>query len=163
MPESLTELAHQLGQLLQQQGKMLATAESCTGGGIAQAITEIAGSSDWFDRGFVTYSNTAKTDMLGVDERVIQTFGAVSQQTAAAMATGALVHSQAQVSIAVTGIAGPSGGSEDKPVGTVWFGWGYAHAKAQTELQHFQGDRHSIRQQAIQYALQRAIALLSTI
>jgi nicotinamide-nucleotide amidase len=131
----------------------LATAESCTGGLIAAACTDLAGSSQWFDRGFVTYSNAAKTDMLGVDARLIAQFGAVSEPVAAAMAQGAVIHSAAQVSVAVTGVAGPTGGGAEKPVGTVWIGW-YINGKTSTELCHFKGDRTRVRAQAVQQALQ---------
>jgi nicotinamide-nucleotide amidase len=110
------------GQLTAREWK-LATAESCTGGGVAYQLTETAGSSAWFERGFVTYSNLAKVEMLGVKQSTLESFGAVSEQVVRAMAEGALSHSQAQVSIAITGIAGPEGGSKEKPVGSVWFGW----------------------------------------
>ena len=135
-------------------GWMLATAESCTGGLIAGACTDLAGSSQWFERGFVTYSNNAKAEMLGVPTAMIDAHGAVSEPVARAMAEGALTHSRAQVSLAVTGVAGPSGGSADKPVGTVWFGWcvaGHTHS----ELQQFAGDRAAVRAATVHHALQR--------
>jgi nicotinamide-nucleotide amidase len=116
-------LAAQLASLLQAQGRMLATAESCTGGMISAACTDLAGSSNWFERGFVTYSNEAKTELLGVDAALIAKHGAVSEEVARAMASGAIGRSRAQVSVAVTGVAGPTGGSAAKPVGTVWFGF----------------------------------------
>nr|WP_315191395.1 CinA family protein [uncultured Albidiferax sp.] len=137
----------------------LATAESCTGGMIAAACTDLAGSSTWFERGFVTYSNAAKTEMLGVDAALIAQHGAVSEAVARAMAVGALAHSQAQVAVAVTGVAGPGGGSADKPVGTVWFGFaldGQVHAQCQL----FPGDRAAVRAATVQHALQRLVALL---
>jgi nicotinamide-nucleotide amidase len=138
---------------------MMACAESCTGGLIAAACTDLAGSSNWFERGFVTYSNAAKTEMLGVDAPLIEQHGAVSEAVARAMAQGALRHSAAQVSLAVTGIAGPSGGTPDKPVGTVCFGWaidGAMHA----EVRVFGGDRSAVRAAAARHALQRLTELL---
>ncbi|WP_367847809.1 CinA family protein [Rhodoferax sp. WC2427] len=138
----------------------LATAESCTGGMIAAACTDLAGSSTWFERGFVTYSNAAKTEMLGVDAALIAQHGAVSEAVARAMAAGALAHSHAQVAVAVTGVAGPSGGSADKPVGLVWFGFaldGQVHA----ECQHFPGDRAAVRTATVRHALLRVVELLT--
>jgi nicotinamide-nucleotide amidase len=153
MPTStLQPVCTALSALLLQKQWMLATAESCTGGMIAAACTDLAGSSTWFERGFVTYSNAAKTDMLGVDAALIERHGAVSEPVARAMAQGALQHARAQVSVAVTGIAGPGGGSEAKPVGTVWFGWalpGLVH----TECRRFEGDRAAVRQAAAHHAL----------
>ena len=137
----------------------LATAESCTGGLIAAACTDLAGSSQWFDRGFVTYSNAAKADMLGVDAALITQFGAVSEQVAAAMAQGAVKHSAAQVALAVTGVAGPAGGSAEKPVGTVWIGW-LVDGKITTQLCHFDGDRATVRALTVQQALQGLIERL---
>jgi nicotinamide-nucleotide amidase len=137
----------------------LATAESCTGGMIAAACTDLSGASDWFDRGFVTYSNAAKTDMLGVPAAMIEQDGAVSEAVARAMADGALIHSQANVSLAVTGVAGPSGGSDAKPVGTVWFAW-CVGGETHSEMQHFAGDRAAIRAAAVRYALQRLLGFL---
>lgn len=141
-----------LADALRAQGLHIATAESCTGGLIAAACTAVAGSSDWFERGFVTYSNAAKTELLGVPAALIERHGAVSDAVVRAMAEGALAHSRAQVSLAVTGIAGPAGGSADKPVGTVWFGWCVA---GQTEAQRcrFDGDRSAVRAQATLHAL----------
>ena len=138
----------------------LSTAESCTGGLIAAACTDLAGSSQWFDRGFVTYSNAAKTDMLGVDAALIEQFGAVSEQVAAAMALGAVKHSAAQVSVAVTGVAGPSGGSVEKPVGTVWIGW-CVNGQTTTELCYFDGDRAMVRALTVQRALQGLVERLN--
>ncbi len=140
---------------------MLATAESCTGGLIAGACTDLAGSSQWFERGFVTYSNAAKTELLGVDAALIAQHGAVSEPVVRAMVQGALAHSQAQVALAVTGVAGPSGGSVDKPVGTVWFGWATPGGVV-SELQHFPGDRAAVRSATVQHALDRLLALLQT-
>ena len=162
---------HALADSLMQHGWMLATAESCTGGLIAARCTELAGSSDWFERGFVTYSNEAKHELLSVDNLLIAEHGAVSESVAQAMALGALRHSQAQVSIAVTGIAGPSGGSADKPVGTVWFAWalpsetgptlGAETAWVKTECCHFSGDRAAVREATVAHALQTLLHWLN--
>lgn len=146
--------------LMLEKGLWLATAESCTGGLIAAACTELAGSSAWFDRGFVTYSNAAKTAMLGVAPALIAQHGAVSEAVVRAMACGALARAQAQVAVAVTGVAGPGGGSDAKPVGTVWLGWalpGQVHA----ECRHFPGDRAAVRAATVQHALQRLVTLLA--
>lgn len=158
-----TDLAAELAQALMQHGWMLATAESCTGGLIAARCTDLAGSSDWFERGFVSYSNEAKHELLGVDHLLIAQHGAVSEPVAQAMALGALRHSQAQVSVAVTGIAGPSGGSADKPVGTVWFAWalpsdsgptlGAETAWVKTECRRFDGDRAAVREATVRHAM----------
>ena len=137
----------------------LATAESCTGGLIAACCTDVAGSSDWFDRGFVTYSNAAKTEMLGVDAALIAEHGAVSEPVARAMVQGALQHSAAQVAVSVTGVAGPGGGSPAKPVGTVWMGWATPSGVV-TELHHFAGDRAQVRAATVQHALARLVDLL---
>ena len=134
-------------------GWMLATAESCTGGGIITALTAVAGSSDVMDRGFVTYSNAAKTEMLGVPAALIMTEGAVSQQVAAAMASGALARSAAHVAVSVTGIAGPGGGSTGKPVGTVWFGLAVRDAASRTHRMVFPGDRAAVRDATVGEAL----------
>ncbi len=139
--------------LLLKNNWMLATAESCTGGLIAAACTDLAGSSAWFERGFVSYSNTSKTELLGVDAAVIAREGAVSSAVAQAMARGALAHAQAQVSVAVTGVAGPGGGSADKPVGTVWFGWASPQGVS-TQIMHFAGDRAQVRAATVRHALQ---------
>jgi nicotinamide-nucleotide amidase len=137
----------------------LATAESCTGGLIAGACTDLAGSSAWFERGFVTYSNAAKAEMLGVDANLIAQHGAVSEAVVRAMVQGALAHSRAQVALAVTGVAGPSGGSADKPVGTVWFGWATPHG-VHTALRQFAGDRAAVRAVTVQHALAHLHTLL---
>ncbi len=140
----------------------LATAESCTGGLIAAACTAIAGSSDWFDRGFVTYSNEAKAGMLGVDPGLIQAHGAVSEPVALAMAQGALAHSAAQWAVAVTGIAGPGGGVPGKPVGTVWLAWaGPGPALPQAQLFWFDGDRAGVRAQTVEKALEGLLERMS--
>ena len=137
---------------------MLTTAESCTGGLIAAACTDLAGSSNWFERGFVSYSNAAKTELLGVDAALIEQHGAVSEAVVRAMATGALAHSHAQVAVAVTGVAGPSGGSPEKPVGTVWFGWAWPGG-THSEVCHFDGDRAAVRQATLRHALGRLLIL----
>jgi len=149
-----------LAQALKDKGWMLATAESCTGGMIAAACTDLAGSSEWFERGFITYSNEAKTELLGVDAALIATQGAVSEVVARAMAFGAVRHSHAQVGVAVTGVAGPSGGSKDKPVGTVWFGF-LVDGLLTSEMRRFDGDRAAVRAATVQHALQRLIELLA--
>lgn len=144
---------------LQQRGWMLATAESCTGGLISAACTDLAGSSIWFDRGFVTYSNAAKTELLGVPAAVIEAHGAVSEAVARAMAEGAARQAGAEVAVAVTGVAGPGGGSALKPVGTVWFGWWVA-GQVHTQCMHFAGDRSAVRAQTRDHALQQLSAFL---
>ena len=154
MDNELFELARQLGQLLKLKGKKIATAESCTGGWIAQIITEVPGSSTWFDRGFVTYSNAAKMQMLGVTPETIDKFGAVSVQTATAMANGALANSDADCAIAVTGIAGPDGGSAEKPVGTVLIAWAYKNRDIKVVQKKLTGNRHQIRRQSVKIALE---------
>lgn len=152
-------LAGQLAGLLQAQGRMLATAESCTGGMISAACTDLAGSSNWFERGFVTYSNEAKTDLLGVPSPLIARHGAVSEEVARAMAAGAISHSRAQVSVAVTGVAGPTGGSAAKPVGTVWFGFALP-GRLVSEVRRFDGDRAAVRGATVAHALRRLLQLL---
>ena len=154
MPTQWAAAAQAVADTLLRRQWMLATAESCTGGMVAAACTDLAGSSAWLERGFVTYSNAAKTQMLDVDAQMIATHGAVSEPVARAMAQGALLHSAAQVALAITGVAGPGGGSEAKPVGTVWFAfagpWG-----VHSEVQHFGGDRAAVRQAAALHALLR--------
>ncbi len=140
---------------------MLATAESCTGGMIAAACTDLAGSSAWFERGFVTYSNEAKTTMLGVPAALITSHGAVSEPVARAMVNGALLHAHAQVALSVTGIAGPGGGSADKPAGTVWFGWATPEG-VWTDIQRFDGDRASVRTAALCHSVSRLTSLLAS-
>jgi len=152
-----------LSHVLLQKQWMLASAESCTGGLVAAACTDLAGSSAWFERGFVTYSNAAKIQQIDVDAALIAQHGAVSAEVAQAMALGALRHSKAQVSLAVTGVAGPTGGSQDKPVGTVWFAWalpsdsgptlGAETAWVKTECVQFNGDRAAVREATLQHAL----------
>jgi nicotinamide-nucleotide amidase len=152
-------LCSQLADALLARGWLLATAESCTGGMIAAACTDLSGSSRWFERGFVTYSNEAKTELLGVDAALIAQHGAVSEVVARAMAFGAIRHSRAQVGVAVTGVAGPTGGSPDKPVGTVWFGF-QVDGLLTSETRRFAGDRAAVRTATVQHALQRLLALV---
>ena len=151
--------AEQLAALLQAQGRMLATAESCTGGMISAACTDLAGSSNWFERGFVTYSNEAKAELLGVDAALIAKHGAVSEEVAAAMAQGTLAHSAAQVAVSTTGIAGPTGGVPGKPVGTVCFGWAM-DGRVQTQRLVFAGDRQAVREQAVAHALRELLRFI---
>lgn len=158
--DTLTTLATLVGARLRAKGVMLATAESCTGGWVAQAVTAIGGSSGWFERGFVTYSDAAKQEMLGVSARTLAAHGAVSEQTAGEMAAGALAHSRAQVAVAITGIAGPTGGSPDKPLGMVCFAWAAQDAVLNAETRHFKGDRESVRRQSVIAALQGILKLL---
>jgi nicotinamide-nucleotide amidase len=151
-----------LAELLRMRSWQLAAAESCTGGLIAATCTELAGSSDWFERGFVTYSNAAKTELLGVPAGLIEAHGAVSEAVALAMAQGALAHSAAQLALSVTGIAGPGGGSSAKPVGTVWFGWALP-GRVWTECRHFEGDRAAVRQASVAHALGTLVAALAAL
>jgi nicotinamide-nucleotide amidase len=162
LEQSRQSLCRLVTNLLLKKHYFLATAESCTGGLIAAACTDLAGSSQWFDRGFVTYSNAAKTDMLGVDADLIAQFGAVSEEVAIAMALGAIAHSKAQVSVAVTGVAGPAGGSAEKPVGTVWVAW-CVSGHTSTELCHFDGDRAMVRALTVQRALQGLVERLEVL
>ncbi len=158
--DTLSTLATLVGAKLKAQGLMLATAESCTGGWVAQAVTAIAGSSDWFERGFVTYADAAKQEMLGVSAATLARHGAVSEETAREMAAGALAHSRALVAVAITGIAGPSGGSPEKPVGTVCFAWSRKDAESVAQTRRFEGDRESVRRQSVIVALQGVLELL---
>lgn len=164
--DEIDQCVAQLAGLLKQRQLMLATAESCTGGGGAQALTSIAGSSEWFERGFVTYSNRSKTEMLGVDPALIEQCGAVSIEVVEAMAYGVIEHSDAQVALAISGIAGPGGGSEAKPVGTVCFGWAEKividKIRISSELIVFNGSRCEVRQQAVLHSLQGVIALFDS-
>ena len=138
---------------------MLVTAESCTGGWVAKRVTDVSGSSGWFDRGFVVYSNEAKQDLLGVREQTLERYGAVSEQTVREMAEGALSHSRAQISVAVSGIAGPEGGTADKPVGTVWFAWGRTGRPTRTQKRYFAGEREQVRRLAMVFALEGVIEI----
>ena len=151
-----------LADLLQTKGWTLATAESCTGGMIAAACTDLAGSSHWFERGFVSYSNDAKTELLGVDAALIARHGAVSEAVVRAMAAGAISHSKAQVAVAITGVAGPTGGTRAKPVGTVWFGFALPGSSLGlvSEIRRFDGDRAAVRAATVQHAVRRLVELL---
>ena len=155
----MARLVEDLATALLARGWMLATAESCTGGLIAGACTDLAGSSNWLERGFVSYSNAAKTELLGVDAALIARHGAVSEPVARAMAQGALQHSKAQCALAVTGIAGPGGGSADKPVGTVWFAWATPQG-VRSEMQRFDGDRAQVRSATVQHSLAVLLSLV---
>lgn len=161
MYQYIFELAVEIGKQLKARHWQLALAESCTGGGIAQAVTDVSGSSAWFDRGFVTYSNAAKVEMLGVKQATLNSYGAVSSETAMEMAAGALNHSAADLAVAVTGIAGPDGGTMDKPVGTVFIAWQLRGRDGVCVKQHFSGDRIEIRRQVIVFCLQQAVQLVS--
>ena len=153
-------LSAQVGIALKSHGLMLVTAESCTGGGVAQAITDITGSSAWFERGFVTYSNHAKQQMLGVSATTLLQHGAVSEAVVREMVSGALAHSEAQVALSVSGIAGPDGGTPDKPVGTVWFAWEIQSGKRVSRVHHLQGNRSEVRAKAVDIALQGVLEML---
>ncbi len=155
----MNELAQKVGAALKERGLLLVTAESCTGGWVAMQVTAIAGSSDWFERGYVTYSNAAKREELGVAEGTLKRHGAVSEQTAREMAAGALKNGRGQVALAVTGVAGPTGGSREKPVGTVCFAWARG-SKISSETRRFDGDRESVRRQSVVRALQGVLELL---
>ncbi|MDR1462499.1 MAG: CinA family protein [Azoarcus sp.] len=154
-----SELAARLGEALRARNWRLATAESCTGGSLTAAVTAIAGSSSWFERGFVTYSNESKVELLGVSPATLARHGAVSEETACEMLAGALAHSHADIAATITGIAGPDGGSPGKPVGTVCLAWQQRHGDAFVETRHFPGDREAVRSQATAAALEHLIAL----
>lgn len=153
-------IARQIAERLKARGGMIVTAESCTGGWVAQELTAIAGSSAWFERGFVTYSNEAKQEMLGVRAETLEKHGAVSEETAREMARGALERSRGSVSLAITGIAGPTGGTAAKPIGTVCFAWATKTKPAWAETRHFSGDREAVRRQSVEHALKKVLALL---
>ena len=154
--DDVTRLARRLGFLAKKRRVDIVAAESCTGGGVATAITRISGSAKWFERGFVTYTNVAKKEMLGVRQDTLRKHGAVSEEVAIEMARGALKHSHADVSVAVTGIAGPTGGSPDKPVGTVWFAF-MVDGRLASETRRFDGDRGAVRRQTVDHALGRLV------
>ncbi len=163
--DAIAALAARLGEALKAQGLLLATAESCTGGWVGQAVTAISGSSSWYDRGHITYSNEAKNEMLGVSLETLSLFGAVSEETAREMANGTLAHSHAQASLAITGVAGPTGGTPRNPVGTVCFAWAVRRPAAQAitcvTLRHrFDGDRDAVRRQAVLHAMAGMLAHL---
>jgi nicotinamide-nucleotide amidase len=158
--EELHQLASELGDKLRARNWMLATAESCTGGWVGQLITALPGCSHWYERGFITYANAAKIEMLGVPEETLETYGAVSEETASAMATGALAHSHAQATLAISGIAGPGGGTPQKPVGLVCYGWALADGTVMSSTCRLDGDRDEIRSRAVAAALRGLIELI---
>lgn len=161
MDAELQALSIAVGTALAERKLMLACAESCTGGWVSELVTETAGSSEWFERGFITYSNAAKLEMLGVKQETLDRHGAVSEETAREMALGALAHSHAQVALAVTGIAGPGGGSPGKPVGTVCFAWCRDRTSVTSETRRFSGDREAVRRQAVIASLRGLLSLLN--
>jgi nicotinamide-nucleotide amidase len=160
--DTLSTLVTLVGAKLHARGLMLTTAESCTGGWVAQEVTAIAGSSNWFERGFVTYSDAAKQEMLGVSARTLADRGAVSEEAAREMAIGALAHSRAQVALAITGVAGPGGGSPEKPLGMVCFAWAATDGKISVQTRHFNGDRERVRRQSVMAALQGVLERLQS-
>ena len=161
MPDPvLYELAVNVGKALKDRGLMLAAAESCTGGWIAEAVTMVPGSSEWFERGFVTYTNIAKREMLGVGETTLERKGAVSEEVVREMVSGALARSHAQVAVAVSGVAGPSGGTPEKPVGMVCIAWGVKDGAPRAETRQFPGDREAVRRQSVEHALKGVLSLL---
>lgn len=161
MDRELEELSIRVGVALRARGMMLAAAESCTGGWVAKAITDIPGSSGWFDRGFVTYTNLAKQEMLGVREETLRVHGAVSEQTVREMAEGALARGRAQVALAISGVAGPGGGTPAKPVGMVCFAWAAKGLATRSRTEHFTGDRESVRRQSVMRALQGVLDVIA--
>lgn len=163
MDSELLALADQFGHALKQAGRSVATAESCTGGWLGEVLTSVPGSSLWYERGFITYSNMAKREMLGVRTETLARFGAVSEQTARAMAEGALAHSHADLTVAITGIAGPAGGTPEKSVGTVCFAWAARRVPAYSTTRHFPGDREAVRRQAVKAAVEGLQALLANL
>ena len=151
--QEIEDLAGQLAEAMQARGWQLVCAESCTGGWISKVCTDRAGSSAWFDRGYIAYSYPAKSDLLGVSEKRLLEFGAVSAEIAADMAEGALSRSGMPVALAVTGVAGPDGGTDTKPVGTVWFAWSFAGSKTEVDVQQFSGNRETVRRKTVRHAL----------
>jgi len=158
---SLYRLAQRVGAALKRRGLMLATAESCTGGWIAQAVTMVPGSSTWFERGYVTYTYISKREMLGVKGATLGAHGAVAEAVVREMAQGALARSHAQVAVAVSGIAGPGGGAPGKPVGTVCFAWSARRRKPRTQTRRFSGGRDAVRRQSVEHALRGVLALIA--
>ena len=158
--QTLHHLAKQVGLALTRQGLMLASAESCTGGWLGQIVTSIPGSSAWYESGFITYTANSKQEMLGVSTKILKEYGEVSEQTAREMAHGAVTRSSAQVAVSITGIAGPGGGTTNKPVGMVCFAWEMKDNHKRSETRHFSGDREAVRQQSVAVAMQGLIALL---
>ncbi len=159
---ALYRLAEQVGEALKARSLMLVTAESCTGGWVSEAVTMVPGSSDWFERGFVTYTYVSKREMLGVKETTLASHGAVAEEIVREMVAGALARSHAQVAVAVSGIAGPGGGTPDKPVGTVCLAWGMKDGVARSETARYLGDREAVRRQAVERALRGVIELLAS-
>jgi nicotinamide-nucleotide amidase len=159
MTEDITQLAQLLGNKLAAKGWQISCAESCTGGGVGYAITSISGSSAWFKKGFITYSNDAKQDMLGVCEHTLNQYGAVSAETVEEMAAGAAKHANAEVAIAISGVAGPDGGTPDKPIGTVWFGF-FINGENISQKLLIDGDRQTVRIKAVEFALSNTLKLL---
>ncbi len=157
MDRELFALSERVGRWLAARGWRLVTAESCTGGWVAKVLTDVPGSSGWFERGFVTYTNQAKMELLGVHGGTLDRYGAVSEQTVREMVAGALRHSPGDVAVAVSGIAGPSGGTPEKPVGLVWFAWGRRNAAVRAARERFQGDREAVRRQAVVTALEGVV------
>lgn len=160
MNDELFDLAARLGEELKARGLWLATAESCTGGWVGEAVTAVSGSSNWYDRGFITYTNQAKQDMLGVSADTLAAHGAVSEATVREMALGALAHSRAQAALAISGVAGPTGGTPEKPVGLVWFAWAFQDGRVEAERLVFPGDRQGVRRQAVEHALEGVLKRL---
>ena len=157
----LYKLAARVGKALKTRKLMLVTVESCTGGWLGEAVTMVPGSSDWYERGFITYTYISKREMLGIKRQTLDRFGAVSEQTARDMAAGALKNSHAQVAVSVSGTAGPSGGTRDKPVGTVCFAWARKNGRVASETRHFKGDRRAVRRRSVEHALKGVLALLA--
>ncbi len=160
MDSGLYALAEQVGRALMERHLMLVTAESCTGGWVGAAVTAVPGSSDWYERGFITYTYISKREMLGVKVKTLEQHGAVSEQTVKEMAAGALANSHAQISVAVSGTAGPAGGTPDKPVGTVCLAWALRNGEPIAETQHFAGDREAVRKRSVERALAGVLKLL---
>jgi nicotinamide-nucleotide amidase len=158
--DDLNHLAEQAGAALKSRGLMLASAESCTGGWVGEVVTSVPGSSHWYDRGFITYTNESKQEMLGVSAQTLSEFGAVSEQTVREMAAGALKHSRAHITLAISGIAGPGGGTPDKPVGTVCMAWATRNGAGLSQTLYFQGDRTAVRRQAVAAALQGVLRMI---
>jgi len=162
MEDRLYRLAEDVGAALKARALKLATAESCTGGWIGEAITAVAGSSDWYERGFITYTDQSKREMLGVKAQTLKKFGAVSEPAVTEMAAGALTHSHARAAIAVSGIAGPTGGTSAKPVGTVCIAWSLGKGAVRAQTFHFPGDREAVRRQSVERALAGLLEILRT-
>jgi nicotinamide-nucleotide amidase len=156
----MNDLADRIAAQAKRRGARLVTAESCTGGWVAQVLTSVAGSSQWFERGFVTYSNASKEELLGVGKATLETHGAVSEETAREMALGALERSRGTLTLAITGVAGPGGGTREKPVGTVCFAWATRDGGASAETRRFDGDRDAVRRQSVTHSLARVLRML---